>query len=259
MKSSICYTLMTLICFVYCIGANAQACKSESTWSKDIESLQPSTIAQVIEKAKSMGMQLEKEDDFSKCASSVSFSLIEVSTNKYIVSIPVPFVAINADDGRYLDVRLKQVLVTPKEKLLVLAAAEKEFYEDSQALDEELGVSFYSDGSVKDGNEMTAYIYANDVCSFELYRNKAVLVENVIEADFKIPAIKYIPGKSSYDANSIYKKGDFRKIIFSDRVLLGKLLVISQTNAKSCNSKYQDIKKWADRAVLFHAALEKLN
>lgn len=235
------------------------ACEIEKSWSVRVDSSPSSTINQVIQKAKEIGLLLEQEEDHTKCQSSISYSLRDIDTNTFLLNIPVPLKAFEADDGRYLDVRLAQVLKTPREQLLSLRKAKNDFFEDSDTIAEELRLYFYPTG-VFDSIETDLYIYTHDVCTWELYRRKILKDEQMINITFTVPPFMYVPGRTNYEPASIYQKGDLRKRIFSNKELLEKLTTLHEINAKcDPHSKFRKLEEVLYLQNLFHSAREKLN
>jgi hypothetical protein len=235
----------------FAVSSTSLACGGGIGWAKPTDSTPKVTTASVISKvSKTQSVEIQKSKAESMCGDDYDYFINDAATKKYLGSVPVPRSADRANDGRYLDVRLQQILSVPREQLLALGGKGQVFYDDTEALEKDLGFSAYVPDALPieqrylDADQSyLVYLTIEKQCSANGYESPGNVVEN-----FPIKTIEFIPGRTDYSANTIYQKGDLKKAILANPKIMDALKKRVASNVQYCRDSDLSGKRdlWAE-------------
>lgn len=244
--------------------ARAEVCHISNKWKKPAASMKRMIWLVALAKAKYEFQALVSESKNSLICNGESYVEIQdLTTGRLLGEIPVPWLAGSKEkDGRFLLMRLKQLLQTPRQQLMELAEAKVSFNEDLEGLREDLQISAQAANDHKEDFETTAKIhnavqnYFVDVLIEESCTSAAHESPSIVYANLALKNVRYIPGRKYYPSSEIYKKGDLRKAIFSDAYIVDELKHRFAMNMKYCRG--EDLQFWAHLSARLHGPAEEL-
>jgi hypothetical protein len=216
----------------------AMACGGSLGWENPAASAAAVSLDQAIETAQTeFSLKIKESEYQARCGSDLEYTVIDGTSNEQLGTIPVPREAVSQNDGRALIARVQQLLQSPREQLIRLGKARALFYEDTQALKEELGISAYVPNAypiekriTNGGQDYLLFLTVESYCSGRGLQSPFVVSQN-----FHIKTLEYIPGRTEYPASSIYAKGDFRKAVFENTEALSEVKSHVVSNARFCS------------------------
>lgn len=238
---------------------NSFACgdDTEAKWHSPDAGTSALTIEEAAGKlASTAGVTVEKAPYQARCSSDVDYIVKDKSDGQYLGAVPIPS---KLDEGRYLMVRVQQLLTPSKEHVKTqmknLSKARKAFFEDSEILEGALGINFYNPSALplKDQfpNSKKQLLYATtEYCGDPDKKEWGYMSSNVLMDDVLQNTFSYIPGRADYSEGTVYKEGDLKRFILDNQAVYDALFARAQHNVKFCDRNgYGDqgkASKWGD-------------
>lgn len=149
--------------------------------------------------------------------------------------------------GGSLIFETERLLETPKEQLKALQNAAQVFHKDEQALEEDLGIHFYHPAAfaleARFPQKAKQALFATaEMCGPNENRGTWIASSRIF-GTLLINTYEYIPGRTNYSADTVYRKGDLQKALFADGKLLQSYKERIANNRSWCG-KNDEPEKW---------------
>lgn len=247
---------------IFASGSNAFACGGSVGWANPANNTKQLSLADAISSAKmELGLEVKKSELQSRCGSDLDFSVVDIATGKSVGSIPVPRQAEQANDGRYLQVRLEQMMQTPRQQLIAITGASRIFYDDVEGLNEDLGIGAYVPNALpieqrteNNGQNYLVYVNIDAYCSGQYQESPSLVFRGMA-----IKTLEYIPSRTDYSASAIYQKGDLKKTILGNTEIMTEIKKRIASNAQFCRDDvYGQKQKWIEVSGRLNGSMEQL-
>ncbi|MBY0371916.1 hypothetical protein K2X33_14620 [bacterium] len=192
-------------------------------WEKPEVRPFPVSIEAALHVAKQLDVKVQYESsEIVQLEELAIYSVHDSKTQARLGSVPVPRSEISKLQGQTLEVRLKQLLRTPREQLVAMEQAREAWTIDSKKLETDFGVIAFAVSG--DGEHAEIAFGLTENCGMR--DGKAL--------KHRLRPVGYLPGCEEYAGG--YKAGDLERALFANDALLEVLLERMARNVRECAS-----------------------